>query len=97
MGSTEIQPLPARQGKRLAAVAVEPIAVDAAGAAAMFGFGKSTWWKMRSKGLTPMPVRIGCRLTVWDVEELRAWFRAGAPPRDRWEALKRTAGRSKSR
>jgi len=35
-----------------------------------------------------MPVRLG-RKVLWVTDELRRWLAAGAPPRLRWEAIKR--------
>ena len=51
---------------------------------------------MNSSGRLPRPIRLG-RAVRWLADELHAWLEAGAPARDRWEALKaakRTGGRA---
>lgn len=62
----------------------EPLAVDAVGAADLVGVARSTWLKLHSQGRTPRCFRMGRRV-LWSVDELRAWVRAGAPPREKWE------------
>ncbi len=36
--------------------------------------GKSTWWAGVKDGRFPRPVKLGTRITVWKVEEIRALF-----------------------
>ena len=51
---------------------------------------------MNSSGRLPRPIRLG-RAVRWLADEFHEWLEAGAPTRDRWEALKaakRTGGRA---
>jgi hypothetical protein len=64
------------------------LAVDARGAAAMFGLSRAGWLKLRSQGRTPEPRRL-LRRVLWDTQELREWWSAGAPSRDEWEASRK--------
>lgn len=73
-----------RQGGELA---VERIAVDAAGAAVMFDLGERTWRRHDAAGLVPQPVRLGGAVR-WPVDELQAWAAAGCPPRHKWAQMK---------
>ncbi len=42
---------------------------------------------MNSSGRLLRPIRLG-RAVRWPEDEFREWLSAGAPARDRWEALK---------
>lgn len=53
-------------------------------AAKLLQVSERTLWKMQNCGDSPEPIRIG-RGVRWSLEELRAWVRAGCPPRDKWE------------
>ena len=65
----------------------EPLAVDAAGAARLCGLSRSKWFELDSAGKVPRALRFaGDRCPRWVVSELHEWLRAGAPPRDQWEA-----------
>lgn len=64
-----------------------PLAVDARDAAALFGLGRSTWLKLQAAGRIPRPRRLGRRV-LWDTAELRAWWEAGAPAREAWDAMR---------
>jgi predicted DNA-binding transcriptional regulator AlpA len=44
---------------------------------------KSAWYKARSSGKIPAPVRIGGALR-WRRDEMRDWLREGCPPVCRW-------------
>jgi predicted DNA-binding transcriptional regulator AlpA len=66
---------------------VGPLAVDARGAAAMFGLSRAGWLKLRAQGRTPEPRRL-LRRVLWDTAELREWWAAGAPPRGEWASRK---------
>jgi prophage regulatory protein len=39
---------------------------------------KSTWWAGVKNGRYPKPVKLGPRITVWRVEEIRALIERGA-------------------
>ena len=63
------------------------LAVDAAGAARLCGLSRSKWFELESAGKVPRALRFaGDRCPRWVVSELHEWLRAGAPPRDQWEA-----------
>ena len=55
--------------------------------AELLGISASMVRKLDRTGRMPRPLRLGTR-KVWDLDELRRWSRAGAPSRDRWEALR---------
>lgn len=66
-----------------------PIAVDAAGAAAMFHLSVRKWWELHSSGRCPLPLRVG-RSVRWRVDGpdgLRAWAEAGCPSREAFQAM----------
>jgi prophage regulatory protein len=39
---------------------------------------KSTWWSGVKTGRFPKPIKLGPRITVWRVEDIRALIREGA-------------------
>lgn len=41
--------------------------------AEFLGIGESTLWELTRREDFPKPIRIGCRVTLFQVEELRAW------------------------
>ncbi len=66
---------------------IHPIAVNAAGAAALFRLSEKTWRRLDVAGQVPAPVMLsGC--VRWSVEELQHWGRCGCPARVPWERLK---------
>jgi len=65
----------------------EPLLLTASEVGALLGLGRSTVWQHHSAGRLPLPVRIG-RAVRWSRRELEDWIAAGAPARDRWEAMK---------
>jgi predicted DNA-binding transcriptional regulator AlpA len=69
---------------------LEPIAVDASAAAAMFGVSRAQWWKLHAAGKVPLPVYLGSKAPRWRVDELRAWLAADAPDRLAWEKMDHT-------
>ena len=69
------------------ATQIDALAIDGDTAAAMFGIGRSTWFKLRAAGRTPRPRRLGRRV-LFDVAELKAWWAAGAPALDEWESIR---------
>jgi predicted DNA-binding transcriptional regulator AlpA len=40
---------------------------------------KSTWWQGVRDGRYPVPVKLGRRITVWRVEDIRKLIKDGAP------------------
>lgn len=66
-----------------------PLLLDARGAAALLGIGRSTFFRLDETGGVPRGVRLGGRMRRWRAEELRAWIAAGCPPRVRWEEMKK--------
>ena len=65
-----------------------PLLVDAKEAARLLSISKSTLYSCLSAGMLPKPIRFG-RSVRWSLEELRNWVRAGCPPTERWERLKK--------
>ena len=43
--------------------------------------------RLDSSGRLPKPIRLG-RSVLWPVAEIKDWMAAGAPDRQRWEAMK---------
>ena len=66
------------------ATTTEPIAVDAAEAAAMFSCSVRHWRTLDVDGKVPSPVRLN-RSVRWIVADLNAWALAGCPDRLEWE------------
>ena len=63
-----------------------PLAVKAPVAAGLIGVSYATFRRLRDAGrIGPRAIALTGRSHVYVVDELRAWLRAGAPPRDRWE------------
>jgi predicted DNA-binding transcriptional regulator AlpA len=61
--------------------------VDARRLARLLSSGVRTVRTWDAAGKLPRPFKLGGR-TLWDLPEVRAWLRAGASDRDRWEAIK---------
>jgi predicted DNA-binding transcriptional regulator AlpA len=69
----------------------ERLALPAAEVAKLLGISERHLWSMHSTGrLGPRPIALG-RAKRWRIEELRAWLAAGAPPRDKWLAIRADA------
>ena len=70
-------------------VRVEPILVGLEDAAKMLGISPSTFKALdRKGGIGPMPVQIQTvKRTLYEVDELRAWARAGCPIRAKWKQI----------
>jgi predicted DNA-binding transcriptional regulator AlpA len=65
------------------------LAVSAREAAALFGISRAQWWKLHSAGKVPLPsYQLGTKAPRWDMDELRAWWAAGAPGRLEWGRMK---------
>ena len=74
------------------APAVEPLLVDTEQAAAACGIGRATWFRLKSAGKTPAPVKLAGRV-LYRVEDLKLWVSLGCPPRKEFEARKAASGR----
>ena len=72
---------------------VEPLLVPAAGAARLCGIGRATWFRLKSAGKTPAPVKLAGRV-LYRVEDLRLWVSLGCPPRKEFEAHRAAVGAS---
>ena len=70
---------------------VEPIAVDAKGAAELFCCSDRHWRTLDTEGKVPAPLRLNTSVR-WHVVELRAWATAGCPVRLEWERRRKDAG-----
>jgi hypothetical protein len=79
----------AARPKRLAA-AIEPLLVDTDRAAAICGVSTASWFRLKSAGKTPEPVRLGGRV-LYRVEDLKLWVALGCPDRKTFEARKAAA------
>jgi predicted DNA-binding transcriptional regulator AlpA len=44
---------------------------------AIIPVSKSTWWAGVKSGLYPSPVKLGPRITVWRIEEIREFISRG--------------------
>lgn len=62
----------------------EPELLNAAEAARLCGVAEASWYRLRSAGKTPAPVRLSGSVR-WRRRELLAWFDAGCPDRKKWE------------
>jgi len=61
-----------------------PILVDAKGAAAILGLGRTLLYQLHASGrLGPRPVKLGKR-SLWVRAELEDWAAAGCPTREEW-------------
>ena len=75
------------------APAIEGLLVDTEQARAACGIGRATWFRLKSAGKTPAPVRLGGRV-LYRVEDLKLWVSLGCPPRKEFEARKAAANGS---
>lgn len=65
----------------------EPLVLTARDVALLLSISPRHVATLNSTGRLPRPIRFG-RSVRWSAEELREWLAAGAPSRDRWEAMK---------
>jgi predicted DNA-binding transcriptional regulator AlpA len=65
----------------------EQLCVDRAGLGLMLNLSERQIARMDAAGQIPAPLRFGRRSKRWNVEEVKAWIAAGAPPRSRWTAM----------
>ena len=76
------QPNDVKQG----IVAVEPLFLSPKNSAKFLGISRSLLYSMHKSGqLGPEPIKISEGRTVWWLEELRAWAKAGFPYRQEWQ------------
>lgn len=72
-----------------AAPTAQPLALSVEAVAQLLDISPRHVWALHSSGrLGPLPVRFG-RAVRWNRRELEEWLDAGAPPRDRWLAMRR--------
>jgi len=63
------------------------LALSAEEVAEALGISRAHVFRLASSGRLPSSFRLG-RAVRWDKATLEAWLAAGAPPRERWEALR---------
>src|SRR5260370_6829427 len=68
----------------------EQVLVPAAEAARLCAIGRATWFRLRSAGKTPAPVKLAGRV-LYRVEDLRLWVSLGSPPQKEFESRPRPA------
>ena len=74
------------------AAPAEPLLVPAAESARLCGVSEASWYRLKSAGKVPAPVRLGGRV-LWRVEKLRRWCAAGCPDLHTWQAMDNAGGR----
>lgn len=65
----------------------EPLAMSAADMADRLGVSLRHLRRLDSAGKVPRPIRLG-RSVRWPLAEINRWMDAGAPDRQRWQAMK---------
>ena len=65
-----------------------PLAFSAQQLAERLGVSLRHMRRLDSAGKLPKPVRLG-RSVRWPVTEIEGWLKAGAPDRQRWQAMRR--------
>lgn len=65
---------------------IPKLAPSAQEVARLLGISRAHVWRMHSSGRLPKPVRLG-RAVRWGRAEIEGWLAAGAPTRERWEAM----------
>ena len=68
---------------------IEPILVNATGAARLLSISRSALYSKLSAGLIIAPIYIGDS-PRWSVESLRAWVQAGCVSAEQWQQIKET-------
>lgn len=56
------------------------------GVSPLIPVGKSTWWAGVKTGRFPKPVKLGTRITVWRVEDIRELINNGSAGRSGYES-----------
>ena len=69
---------------------LEPLLLTIKQVARLLGVCRATACRLNSDGRLPRPIRFG-RAVRWDFSVLKDWIAAGAPPRERWEAMCKSA------
>jgi len=72
------------------------LALSAEEVAEALGISRAHVFRLASSGRLPSSFRLG-RAVRWDKATLEAWLAAGAPPRERWEALRSERDRPSAR
>ena len=81
---------PLRTPDRKRRQTLRPLAVDARRLAKLLCLGLRTVRTLDAGGKLPTPFRCGAR-KLWAVEDVRAWIAAGAPDRETWDVMKKSA------
>lgn len=64
---------------------IEPVLVDAVGAAAMLGISTSMFHRLLSSGrIGPQKISFGSKCVRFSVQEIREYSRAGCPAKVDW-------------
>ena len=69
------------------ALSPDALVLNAMDAATLLGISRAHFLKLYSSDRTPRPRRLGRRV-LWSRAELVAWFDAGCPAYDTWQAVK---------
>jgi len=66
-------------------IEIEPVLVDAAGAAAMLGISTSMFHRLLSAGrIGPRKISFGTKCKRFSVSEFKSWVQDGCKSRERW-------------
>jgi predicted DNA-binding transcriptional regulator AlpA len=65
----------------------DALCVNDAGLAALLDVSVRTVHRLDSRGAIPRALALG-RCRRWSVDEIKAWIKAGAPPRRQWIAMR---------
>src|SRR5262245_54826392 len=65
-------------------LAVEPLLVNTDQAAALCAISPASWFRLKSDGKTPAPVKLGGR-TLYRLADLKLWVSLGCPDRKTFE------------
>jgi len=66
---------------------IPALTVNAKQASAMLNVSVRQLWRLNSTGGLPRPIRLG-HCVRWRRAELEAFVQAGAPTREKWEAIR---------
>lgn len=79
-------PVPPRPQQPPSKTELPRLAVSAVEVGKMLGISRAHVWRLLASGRLPEPVRFG-RSVRWDRWTIEEWMAAGAPRRDKWEAM----------